>query len=329
MTDRTRRAATAQLLTRRGFLALGAASAGLLAAGCATAKKQDAPDASAKLKIVASFYPMYDFAQKVAGERAEVSCLVPAGTEPHDWEPTTADISSLADADLLVWNGAGMEHWVADALAGLGDAAPATCEASSGLALLKLSAEALAEEQKEAGSEDISDTDPHCWLSPAIAQGELANIRDALSGVDADGKDVYEKNCSQWTEELGKLDEEYRTALDPLPRRAIVVSHEAFGYICHDYGLTQVPIEGIDADAEPDAQTMAEIVDFVEANNVRTIFSEELVSPKVAQAIADAAGTSLETLDPLEGLSDEDLAAGKDYFSVMRENLEKLSRALA
>jgi len=128
---------------------------------------------------------------------------------------------------------------------------------------------------------------------------------------------------------IDKLDAEFKSGLEGLPHKNIVVSHEAFGYLCDDYGLTQLPIEGIEADAEPDAQQMAKITDFVKQNGVTTIFSEELVSPKVAQSIADATGASVEELNPLEGLSEEELASGDDYFSTMRENLDKLKKALA
>jgi zinc transport system substrate-binding protein len=107
------------------------------------------------------------------------------------------------------------------------------------------------------------------------------------------------------------------------------VSHEAFGYLCDAYGLTQIPITGMDAEGEPDAQTMASIIDQVKAQGVKTIFSEDLVSPKVAQAIADATGATCEVLNPLEGLEQDDIDAGADYVSVMRDNLDKLVAALS
>jgi len=157
----------------------------------------------------------------------------------------------------------------------------------------------------------------------------MENIKDALAAADPDGKDAYEANCQKWGAEFDKLDAEFKSGLEGLPHKNIVVSHEAFGYLCDDYGLTQLPIEGIEADAEPDAQQMAKITDFVKQNGVTTIFSEELVSPKVAQSIADATGASVEELNPLEGLSEEELASGDDYFSTMRENLDKLKKALA
>lgn len=327
------------IVSRRGLLAAAAIGAGTLLAACSKPAGQDGAAAttatdSGKLKVVASFYAMYDFAQKIAGYRAEVSCLVPAGTEPHDWEPSTADLRSLEEADVLVYNGAGMEHWVDDTLKSLSNSKLVTVEASKDVDLLELSAEALEEEKAEHAEHDedpseVSTTDPHCWLSPTNAAIQMRAIADGLISADPDGKDAYEANYDKWSAEAAKLDGEFSQAIEKLPKRDIVVSHEAFGYLCHQYGLNQMAIEGIEADAEPDAQTMAKIVEFVKQHDVKYIFSEELVSPKVAQAIAEASGAQVEELNPLEGLSDEELAAGADYFSTMRKNLEALKKALA
>ena len=108
-----------------------------------------------------------------------------------------------------------------------------------------------------------------------------------------------------------------------------MVSHEAWGYLCDAYGLTEVGIAGLDPEAEPDAQSMAEISDKVRDDGVTTIFYEDLASPKVAQVIASETGASVERLNPLEGLTDDELAQGEDYFSVMRSNLEELRAALS
>ena len=127
---------------------------------------------------------------------------------------------------------------------------------------------------------------------------------------------------------MDNLDEEYRSTLAPLPNKNVVVAHQAFGYLCAEYGLNQMAIEGLSPAAEPDPARMAEIIDFVKKNKVKVIFFEELVSPKVAQSVADATGASTEVLNPLEGLSDEELATGEEYFSVMRKNLKVLKVAL-
>ena len=257
--------------------------------------------------------------------------MVPSGTEPHDWEPSTADMKTIASAQVLVYSGAGMEHWVNDVTSAVGNKDLVSVEASQGVDLLPAAGdehEAEHEGSREA-DHDHGQYDPHVWLSPANAKVEMANIRDALIEADPDGKDAYEKNYEKYAGMLDELDQKYASELAGTASKNIVVSHQAFGYLCDRYGLTQVPIEGIEADSEPDAKTMAKIVDFVKENGTKTIFSEELVSPKAAQAISDETGASLEVLNPLEGLTDEQISAGEDYFSVMESNLDKLVKALS
>ena len=157
----------------------------------------------------------------------------------------------------------------------------------------------------------------------------MKNICDALSEKDSEHKSEYAANLDKANADFDTLDSEFHKGLDSLPNKTIVVSHQAFGYLCEAYGLTQMPIEGVEADAEPNAQEMKEITEFVKEHNVKVIFTEELVSPKVAQAIAEATGARVEELNPLEGLTDEELKAGEDYLSVMRDNLKALEGALA
>lgn len=313
-----------------GIAALALAGILLLALafpGCTSSQKAGTDgaaetDQTDKVQVVASFYPLYDFAQKIGGERVAVTNLVPAGTEPHDWEPSTTDIRTLEAADILVFNGAGMEHWTDDVLDSLTNDHLIAVEASDGVTLRAAGGD-------EADEGDHGSYDPHVWLDPENAKIEMGNIKDALIQADPAGKDYYEANYEQWAEECDSLDKEFSEQLENTPSKDIVVSHEAFGYLCEAYGLQQVPIEGIDADAEPSAQQLAEITDFVKENGVHVIFSEELVSPKIAQTIADATGAAVKELNPLEGLTDDELSAGEDYFSVMRSNLQELKEALS
>jgi len=274
---------------------------------------------SAPLKVMVSFYPMYDFAQKIGGDKVTVTNMVPAGTEPHDWEPSTTDITNLEDADVFIYSGAGMEHWVDSVLGSLTNQDLDVVQASDGVTLR----EGYEDEDGDVGA------DPHVWLAPANAKIEMKNIAEVLCSADPANAEYYRQNYEQWALECDRLDTEFTEALSALPNKNIVVSHEAFGYLCDAYGLNQVGIEGIEADSEPDPARMAEIEDFVKANNVKVIFSEELVSPKVAQTIADATGAQMQELNPLEGLTDDQIADGQDYFTVMRQNLEELKKRIA
>lgn len=276
-----------------------------------------------KLSVVASFYPMFDFATKIGGDKVSVTTLVPAGTEPHDWEPAAADIITLEKAAVFIYNGAGMEHWVGDVLESLENKNLITVEAAKGIELL----EGHGHEDSDGGEE--ASYDPHVWLNPMYTKAEMTAIKNAFIEADPANKDYYEANYTKVAGDLDALDREFKEALSPLQNKDIVVAHEAFGYLCSAYGLTQVAIEGLSADAEPDPARLAEIIDFAQAHHVKVIFFEELVSPEVAETVAEAVGAEIDVLNPLEGLSDEQLQAGDDYFSVMRRNLKSLVSALS
>ena len=319
-------------MKKRGILVLAAVAALNMHAFAA----EEATDAE-KLKVMASFYPMYDFAEKIGGDYVEVTNMVPAGTEPHDWEPAATDIKNLEEADVFIYNGAGMEHWVEDVLASLENRDLKAVEASKGLELLAggEEAEATSEDQTETDSEAATDDqaeevsyDPHVWLSPKNAKQEMSNIKDALIEADPDHAEAYEQNYETYATKMDDLDAEYQEKLADTKSKDLIVAHEAFGYLCRDYGLNQVGIEGLSPDSEPDAKRMNEIVAFAKENNVKTIFFEELVSPKVAETIASEVGAKTEVLNPIEGLTDEEISAGEDYFTVMESNLEALTQAL-
>lgn len=292
---------------------------------------------SGKLNVCASFYPMFDFARKIGGNRVEVTNMVPSGMEPHDWEPTPQDIVTLEKADVFIYNGAGMEHWVEDVLASLGSKRLTAVEASKGIALMEGHAHEREEGQAPEYSHpdgkdhehDSGGADPHVWLNPANAKVELANIKNAFIKADPENASYYEANYETWAKELDALDQEFRDALNPYAGREIIVAHQAFGYLCAAYGIKQVAIEGLAPDSEPDPARVAEIIDFAKAHAVKVVFFEEMVSPKVAETIAKAIGAKTDVLSPVEGLSDEQLASGGDYFSAMRQNLKALAAALA
>lgn len=278
-----------------------------------------------KLHIVTSFYPMQEFTSKVAGDLADVQVLVPAGTEPHDWEPTAQDIAKMTDADMLVYNGGGVESWIDQVQDTLGDSGPKLVEASSGIQLMASTEE---EHEGEEADHDHGSLDPHVWLSPLQAQTEVRNIETALTALDPDHAADYKKNADTYIAELEKLDADYKAGLSNTKRKDFITQHAAFAYLAHDYGLTQVPIAGLSPEQEPSAEAMAKIVDFAKQNNVKTIFFETLVSSNVAQTIANEVGAQTAVLNPLEGLTSAETSAGEDYISVMRTSLAALEKAL-
>ncbi len=297
-----------------------------LLTGCGT-QPADTAAGDGRLRVLTSFYPMYDFACKIGGDCIDVTNMVPSGTEPHDWEPSTNDLKNLEKADVFIYNGADMEPWADDLLVSRSDTLRVV-GASENVELRTTDGEHEHAHEHEDADHHHGDFDPHVWLDPENAKIEMEAIRDALCAADPENSTVFQSNYEKYAAELDALDAEFREKLAPLPNRTIVVAHEAFGYLCDAYGLTQVGIEGLSPDSEPDPGRMAEVIDFVREHSISTIFFEELVSPKVAEAIASETGAQAKMLSPLEGLSDEQAAAGADYFSVMHDNLAALMEAL-
>lgn len=276
--------------------------------------------AAAKLRVVASIYPVYEFARQVGGDRLELTLLVPPGAEPHDWEPTAREMVAIKSAKLFLYHGAGFEN--IDKL--LTKEALGTTKAvavSDGIPV-------IGDEEGNSHGEQAAHIDAHIWLDPEYAQREVANIAAALAAVDPANAGYYRQNAERYNRELAALDREYRRGLANLPRRTIVTSHAAFGYLAKRYGLRQLAIMGLSPDSEPTPEKMADIVRFCRKHDVKYIFFETIVNPRLAETIARETGAKLLVLNPVESLTDEEIKQGKDYLSIMRENLANLRQAL-
>ena len=295
----------------------------LFTIGCSKENKEN-ENSEGKIKIYTSIYPLYDFAKKVGGDKVDVTNLVPAGTEPHEWEISTSDIVNLEKADMLIYNGAGIENWTDKVISTLENKDISYVKTSEGLDIHKIGKKDSQEDNKHShGSYD-----PHTWLSIKNAKQEMENIKNALVKYDPDNADYYEDNYEKYAKKFDELDKKYSNTLGPIKNKTIIVAHEAFGYLCEEYDINQEGIEGLTPDSEPDPARMRQIIKFAKKNNVKTIFFEELVSPKVAQTIAKEINAKTEVLNPLEGLSEEQINNGEDYFSVMEKNLEVLYESM-
>lgn len=277
----------------------------VLSVGCSGPKTD-----SSKPQIYTSFYAIYDFTKEIAGDYADVYNIVPPGTEPHDWEPTVQDMAKLNSADIVFYNGLGMESWIDKVKSSIIDSEVRFEELSLGVPV------------------DENGTDPHIWLDPHNVKIMCKNILDTLCETDPDNKAIYEVNYNNYMVSLDSLDKSYTDTISDLSNKNIVVSHEAYSYLCNAYGLTQTAIDGISADSEPSPEKMMELINFVKENNIKYIFYEELVSKKTAETLASETGTQLLPLNPFEGLTDEEIANGENYITVMEKNLENIKTAL-
>lgn len=289
-----------------------------------------------KVNVVTTIYPIYYLAEQIGGEQADVINLVAAGVEPHDWTPKSRDLTNASNAQLFLYNGAGLESWLDEFMPAIESGGNVrTVEASEGIALIDSEGEtdehAHEHGEQEEGHEreqDHGDTDPHTWVSPRSSLTMAANIKDAFVAVDPAHQADYEARYEQLNERLKQLDAKFADGLSSYAGRDIVVSHQAFGYLCRDYGLNQIAIMGLSPDAEPRALDLLEISDYVKLHGIKTIFFEELVSDRLAATLADEANIDTMVLNPLEGLTPEQEKAGENYFSIMERNLQNLQKAL-
>lgn len=292
----------------------------VLGAGCAL--RAAGP---ANVSVVASFYPLAEFARRIGGDRVSVRTLVPAGIEPHDYEPTPRDIVDLRQAGVVVYNGVGMEPRLDTLLRDL-PSSVVRVEAAEGLPVLTGSPNAGG--GPAASDRGAGPPDPHLWLDPLLALQEVDRIVAGLIRADPGGRLTYEANAARLSEDLRQLHEQILATLRPCRRRVIVTAHAAFQYFAQRYGLRQIAIAGLSPDAEPSPARLADIVRQVRRYGIQVIYAETLVSPQVAETIAREAGARVLILNPLEGLTPKEQRQGENYFTILRANLQNLAEGL-
>ena len=271
---------------------------------------------SDKLQVATSFYPLYFFSSAIGGDKANVINLTPAATEPHDYEPTAQDIKQIDNSNLLILNGGGLEAWSNNIKQNINPNYTQIVTAGAD----------LANQQTIENGQSI--LDPHFWLSPPLAEKMVDKITAGFIQVDPINQDYYLSNSNILKNKLDELDTAYKQGLQNCAQKNIITSHSAFGYLAATYGLNQISITGLSPDSEPSPKQLADIVKFVTNNNVKNIFFESLVSPKLSDTIANEVGAKTLVLNPIEGLTKDEIKQGQDYFTEMQTNLVNLQIAL-
>lgn len=291
--------------------------------GCGAGDNADTSSGDGELTVVTTFYPMYDFTKQVVGDKGEVTLLLEAGQESHGYEPTPQDIAAIADADVFVYSSEEMETWVPSVLDSIENSDVVVVNASKDIPLYEVAEGDHVDEDGDAHS-----VDPHVWLDPVYAQDQVAAILAGVIEADQTNKGVYEANAAAFQEKLAALDTAYQTAFANAKNRTFVVQHAAFGYIARRYGLTEMAVSSVSSDAEPDPAKLAELQKFMTDNHIGVVYYSDSASSKTAETLAGETGAALEVLSPLEGISQEEQDAGKDYLSVMQDNLEALKKTI-
>jgi zinc transport system substrate-binding protein len=278
--------------------------------GSITQSPGASPHPTTATKVVASFFPLYDFAKHVGGNKVNVTTMVPIGVEPHDWEPTTQQIQNLLSADLFVYNGAGIDKW-ADKIV---ETKLLKVNASEGLPLL---------------TDNHGNHDPHTWLDPVLAKRQVELIRNGLIKADPQNADYYVQNAQSYISQLDSLDAKIKSELPNCTKTDFIAFHSAFSYFSIRYGLHQHTILGEDPEGEILPQTLEQLANFAKQYGIHVIYSEDLLDPRLAQTIAnEIPNGKVLVLSPIEGVSTKDQHVGIGYLEKMQQDLQNLKAGL-
>jgi zinc transport system substrate-binding protein len=281
------------------------------------------------LKVVVSLFPLQEFARAVGGEKVQVILLLPPGAEAHSWEPKPSDVVKISRADVFIYIGPSMEPWVHKVLKAAQGKELRVLEASRGLSLLKAEEGEQGNAIHSHGHFGPEKMDPHVWLDFSLDLKIVDEIAAVFSEKDPAHAVFYRNNAETYKEKLKNLDQKYQSSLAQCRHRQIMLSgHAAFAYLAKRYALQQIALSGISPDAEPTPQKMAEVINTTRKNGIKFIYSEELVHPKLSQALAKEAGVGILVLNPGHNLTPQQVKQKVTFLELMEQNLKNLRRGL-
>lgn len=285
-----------------------------------------------KISVVATIFPLYDFARAVVGDNAELTVLLKPGAEIHSFEPTPTDIIKIQNADLLLYVGGESEVWMTRILDSIEENGPRVLMLMDSVQALEeevVEGMVLEEEDDEDESEEI-DLDEHIWTAPANAILIVNAICEALSEVDPAQGELYHANAAAYCEQIEALDKEFKEIVVGAPRKLLVFGDRfPFRYFVHEYGLAyQAAFPGCSTDTEPTAKTIAFLIDTVRDNEIPYIYYIELSNRNVADAICEQTGAELLLFHSCQQISQNDFESGATYVTLMRQNAENLRKGL-
>ncbi|WHX98145.1 zinc ABC transporter substrate-binding protein [Neobacillus sp. DY30] len=320
----------------------------LLLTACSAKETQTSEETekNGTLKVSTTIYPLEDFAKKIGGNFVEIQSIYPPGVDAHSFEPTTKDMVSLAESDLFIYTGAGVEGFADKAVETLEKEDVTIVKAAEGINLLASShsheheaAEDHADKDEEHSHEDEEhghveeahehgDVDPHVWLDPVLAIDLANNIKVSLTELKPEHADDFEANFLKLKGELETLDQEFQTVVENSKTKHLLVSHDAYGYWEERYGLETIAINGLSPTQEPSQKELAEIIKESTQHGIKYVIFEQNVSQRVSEIIQNEIGAKSLTLHNLEALTKENVKEQEDYLSIMRKNIDVIKTAL-
>jgi zinc transport system substrate-binding protein len=311
----------------------------LLLSGCSqeNADPAEVNTKTDKIQIVATLFPQYDFARQIAGDKAEVTMLLPPGMESHSYEPTPSDVMKIHDSDLFLYTGEEMEAWAQKLVESMDDSNSIVVNVSKGIDLARtedLEEHGHDEEgedhehEKEAGHSHVYD--PHIWTDPVLAKTMVANILDGLCLADPSNSDYYRKNAERYLIELDNLDKEFTEIASKAKRDKIIFgSRFAFYYFVNRYGIEyDSAFDSCSSETEPSTKKIAALMDEVKSENIPVIYYAEIEEPKTAKSIAEETGARLLLLHSCHNVTKDEFERGETYLSLMKQNAENLKEGL-
>jgi len=323
----------------RTFLILMVLLSLSLSSACARSKDSQSDGRSGRLTVIATLFPLYDFARNIAGDRAVVKLLLPPGAEPHSFEPKPADIVMLNRADIFIYTNKFMEPWAEKLLKGRGGKELSVVDASHGVRFIEGSIDGAEggnqqQHRKSVKKEDdaeheVQSADPHIWLDFSNAQQIVDNIAKAFIAKDPANKDSYTRNAGAYKTRLEGLDSAYQKGLSNCRKKVFVSGgHYTFGYLADRYGLRYRAAYGFSPDAEPTARNLADISKMLRQEGLNHLFYEELLTPRIADTLAKETGATLLKLHGSHNISKEEFNANRTFVELMERNLDNLMTGL-
>lgn len=295
----------------------------LLMTACSSDNSAEYDDKSDKIQICATLFPQYDFAREIAGDKADVKLLLPAGMDSHSYEPTPADIISINKSDIFIYSGEYLESWANDIVNDIDREKTQILDVSDGIQLVK-------EEEHDHEEEHHHEYDPHIWTSPVIAMEMVDNIREALCEADSENADYYNQNAENYKKQLEELDSDFRETVSSGKRNKIYFGgHFAMYYFTEEYGIEYIAaFDSCSGETEPSAKVMAEMIEDIKENNIPVIYYEEIAEPIVANMIADETGAKPLLLHSCHNVTPDELKNGVSYIQLMKQNVINLREGL-
>ncbi len=287
-------------------------------------QKSTGGSAGKKLIVVASLFPLYDFARNIGKEKAEVILLLPPGVEPHSYEPSPGDVLKMHEADIFLFTGEAMEPWIGDIRKEIRGEKPLIVDTGNGIRMTDGHADS------EEDDHDHGKKDPHIWLDFSNAQKMVDTILEGFVRADPLNKEFYMQNAEAYKQQLQELDKKYSGSLASCKKRILIHGgHFAFGYLAGRYNLQYLSAyQGFAPNAEPTPGNLIELVRKLRDSKLKFVFYEELIVPRVAETIAQETGAGLLKLNGAHNVTKEELAQGVTFISLMEQNRENLMRGL-